>query len=148
MMTCRNVWDLILEIEFKDKAQAHYHHGQVVERWRHISMENRHELLRKFARESRIFKGLPRLYSHGLRVLIEALLVHSPWNRGEAQDLLQDAEQRYETWRGPSGKGHRIYEAEAMDEIVDDVRDREELHRIREAEDFLRRFNDRDRAGR
>jgi serine/threonine protein kinase len=148
MMTCRNVWDLVLEIEFKDKAQANYHHGQVEERWRHVSMENRHELLRKFAGEARIVKGLPRLYSHSLRVLIEALLGHNPWNRGKAQDVLQDAEQRYETWRRPTGKGHRIYETEAMDEIIDDVKHREELHRIREAEDFLRRFNDRDRAGR
>jgi hypothetical protein len=108
-------------------------------------MENRHELLQKFAGEARIVKGLPPLYSHGLRVLVEALLVHNPWNRSEAQDVLQDAEQRYETWR--RNGGHRIYETEAMNEIIDEVRDREELHRIRKAEEFLRRFGERERAG-
>lgn len=146
MMTCRNVWDLILEIEFKDKAQANYHHGYVMERWRFVSTENRHELLRNFAGEARIVKALPRLYSHGLRVLVEALLVHNPWNRGDTQDVLQDVEQRFETWR--QNGGVRIYEREAMDEMLDDARYRRELHRIRDAEEYLRRFEERERAQR
>ena len=146
MMTCRNVWDLILEIEFKDKAQANYHHGLLWERWRHVLMEDRHELLRKFAGEARIFKCLPRLYSRDLRILVEALLSHNPRNRGRAQDVLQDIEQRHETWW--RNGGHRIWERSAMDDMLEEAADREELHLIRDTKEYLRRFEERETARR
>ena len=139
MMIGRNVWDLILEIEFVHHAQTNYRHGSIVERWRHVNWEDRYELLRKYVGTSAVANALPNLYSRPLRVLVEGLLAVNPWDRGEAQEILQDVEEKYDAW---FEEGFRMYEKKAMFRLLDDDEERRVKQAIKKAEDYLASISD------
>ena len=135
MMTGSTIWDVLLEIEFEEKA-ANFDEASISEDWRHAQTQRRHRLLRSYTEvQSRVLKALPRLYSPELRVIVGKLLNANPWNRGLAPDILTITETKYDEWRE---KGFRIFEAEPVERMKDDVFEKQETYRIRDAEKYLK----------
>ena len=92
----KTVWDLLLETEFESSVRTIRPRGEVAERWRQLPQAQRFALLQDLAGTSDIASALPDKYPIPLRILIEALLVFDPMDRGEAIDVLEDAETQYE----------------------------------------------------
>lgn len=134
MMTGHSLWDIVLEIEFEERAEAEYHRGEIEEDWRHASAHRRHERLRDYAGTARIVRKLSRLYSRNLRNIVEALLAVDPWDRGLALGVLKDVQDGYDKWRG---KGFRMYEAEEVQRIKDEKWFRKMFGIVDEAQKFL-----------
>ena len=99
MMTGRTVWDFLLEYEFQDHVRRRRGASQIPESWQDTPLAHRHALLLSLNAQGRISSGLPERYSHELRVLVEALLVVDPEDRGEANHVLRDVEGKFESKR-------------------------------------------------
>ena len=137
MMTGYSIWDLLLEMEFEEKATdvEHFDEASIPEHWRHAQIQRRHRLLRMYTeRPLRLLKALPTVYSPELRVVVERLLNVNPWNRGLAPDILTMVETKYDQWRA---KGFRIFETGAVNKLKDDLFEKREVYRIRDAEKYL-----------
>lgn len=96
IMTGRTVQDLILELEFFGHAQRKTSRGQLLETWNEAPLVQCHALPLRLAGSSGIAEASPEQYPLKLRVLVEALLVFDPLDRGDAVDVLRDVEAKFE----------------------------------------------------
>ena len=92
VMTGRTIWDLVIETHYLHQVRRRRHQSQVTEKWQNVALIQRLEMLRRPGGRASVVTHLPERYSWGLRRLVAGMLAIDPLDRGDAVDVLVDAE--------------------------------------------------------